>query len=95
LQCGSHPDKTFAVGSYRASVTDDLRNSLKLWGGGIVLAALFWLTLHFNMLDGLSAEVSPDWFWFAVGFLVLLNLAQFAWGLWQRRASNPSNLNRR
>jgi hypothetical protein len=89
------PLRTFPEGSYRACVTNDLRNSLKLWGGGILFAALFWLTLHFDLLGGLTDDVTPDWFWFAVGLLAMLNLAQFAWGLWQRRAPNPRNPNHR
>ena len=80
---------------YCAAVTDDLRDSLKLWCGGIAFSALFWLTLHFNLLGRLSDKVPAYWFGLAVAVLALFNLTQLGWGLWQRRASNPRNPNRR
>ena len=76
-------------------MTDDLRDSLKLWCGGIAFSALFWLTLHFNLLGRLSDKVPAYWFGLAVAVLALFNLTQLGWGLWQRRASNPRNPNRR
>jgi len=87
--CGHSP------GSYPASVTNEVRDSLKLWGGGLAIAGLIWLASQSTLFDGLIAEAPADWFWLVVGFLALLNLARFGWGLWERRAANPHNPNRR
>jgi hypothetical protein len=76
-------------------MTEDLRDSLKLWGGGIAFLGSFWLALHFDLLDGVTDKVPDNWWWLAVGLLSFANMARLGWGLWQRRASNPRNPNRR
>lgn len=75
-------------------MSDDLRNSLKLWAGGIAFIAIFWVASRSNLLNGVTEKVPSKWFWLVIGLLGIWNLGQFAFGLWQRRASNPQNPNR-
>lgn len=92
------PDRTrpFAdIGSWRilvqsvggSLVSEDARNSIYLWVGGSAFFGLFWAGLHFDLLGG----VSDTWLWPVLGGLTLINLAQTAWGFWNRRASNSGN----
>lgn len=66
---------------------EDLRDSLKLWAGGIAFIAIFWLLLRSDLLKGLADKVPAAWFWLVIGSLAVWNMGQFGWGLWQRRAS--------
>ena len=76
-------------------MSEDLRNSLKLWAGGIAFIAIFWVLLRSDVLNGLTEKVPSQWFWVVIGFIGIWNIAQVSFGLWQRRASNPQNPNRR
>ncbi|HEX8214805.1 MAG TPA: hypothetical protein VF582_04960 [Allosphingosinicella sp.] len=80
---------------YCASVSEGLRDSLKLWAGGIAFMAIFWALLRLDLLNEHADHVRPRWFWFGIGLLALWNLGQFGWRLWQRRGSNPDDPNRR
>ncbi|HEY0086896.1 MAG TPA: hypothetical protein VGB65_13450 [Allosphingosinicella sp.] len=68
----------------------DLRNSIELWAGGLLLFGFFWAGLKFNLFLGISGT----WFGALAGAVGAVQLIRFGWGLWQRRASNPSNPNR-
>lgn len=72
-------------------MSTDARQSIYLWIGGLVFCGLFWAGLHFDVFGG----VSNKWFWPLVGIVGVANLAQTAWGFWQRRAWNPDNPNHR
>ena len=76
-------------------MSDDLRNSLKLWAGGIAFIAIFWALLRSDVLKGLTEEVPSQWFWIVIGVIGIWNIAQMGFCLWQRRASNPQNPNGR
>ena len=71
-------------------MSEDARNSISLWVGGLAFFGLFWAALHFDVITG----VSDTWLWPVLGFVTLINLARTGWGLWKRRASNPRNPNR-
>jgi len=65
-------------------VTNDARNSIYLWVGGIAFFGLFWAGLHFNLLGWI-----PDkWLWPALGIILAINMAQSVWGFWRRRTSS-------
>jgi len=70
-------------------MSEDLRNQLKLWAGGIAFIAIFWVLLRSDLLKGVVDEVPTAWFWLMIGILAIWNLGKFGWGLWQRRASKP------
>ena len=70
-------------------MSSDLRNSIRLWMGALLVFGLFWGGLHFKWFDGLSKTWIGD---IGVG-LGAVNLARLFWGLWQRRAANPNNPN--
>ncbi len=70
-------------------MSPDLRNSIFLWVGTIVLVGLFWAMLKFDFL----ADVPDSWVWPVTGALAVINAIWFLFGLWQRRASNPDNPN--
>ena len=72
-------------------MSTDLRNSIYLWAGGLAFFGLFWAALHFKLFSG----VSDTWLWPVLGIMPIVNLLLFLIGLWQRRASNPDNPNRR
>lgn len=59
-------------------------------GWRIRLLWSFWAGLQFDLLGG----VSDSWLWPVWGGLTLINLAQTAWGFWDRRASNSGNPDR-
>lgn len=71
-------------------MSEDARNSIYLWAGGLFFAGLFWAELHYEWLAG----VPGGWLWPLVGIVTLANLAELGWRLWKRRASNPKNPNR-
>jgi len=72
-------------------MTEDVRNSVYLWGATIAIFALLWAGLHFHALDWI-----PDWaLWPMVGIAAVGNLAQFVWGIWTRRASSSDVSNQR
>jgi len=64
-------------------MSEDLRNSLKLWAGSIAFIGISWVVLRSNLLG----DVPTEWFWIGIGVAAIWNLGQFGWGLWQRRAS--------
>ena len=70
-------------------MSEDLRNSLKLWAGGIAFIAIFWMVSRSNLLNGVIERVPPKWFWLVIGLVAIWNIGQFGLGLWRRRASNP------
>lgn len=71
-------------------MSEDARNSLYLWVGGLAFVGLFWAALRFEWLAG-----APDrWLWPLVGLVGVINLIQTGFGFWKRRASNPNNPNR-
>jgi hypothetical protein len=70
-------------------VSEDARNSIKLWAGGIAFALFFWAALHFDILAG----VPDDWFWAILGILFAINLVQSVWIVVRRRAVKSDNLN--
>ena len=72
-------------------MSEDARNSIYLWVGGLSFFGLFWSALQFDVLEGV-----PDWwFWSLVSVAGAVNIAQTIWGFWKRRASNPDNPNHR
>ena len=75
-------------------MSEDFRNSLKLWAGGTAFIAIFWVESRFDLLNGITEKVPSKWFWFVIGLLGVWNVGQLGIGLWQRRASNPRNPNR-
>jgi membrane protein required for beta-lactamase induction len=72
-------------------MTTDARNSVNLWLGAIIFVGGAFLSVGF--LDGLAANVPSRWFWVATVLLGAVDIARFAQGLWQRRASNSGNPN--
>lgn len=70
-------------------VSEDARNSIYLWVGGLSYGGLFWAALHFDAFRG----ASNTWLWPVLGLVTLINLAKIVWGFWKRRASNPRNPN--
>lgn len=70
-------------------MSEDARNSIYLWIGGLALGGLFWAVLYFDVFRG----VSDAWLWPLLGTILVINLAQTAWGFWKRRASNSRDLN--
>lgn len=78
---------------YRASMSEDLRDSLRLWVGGLALMAAVWVALRLDLMKSLADRIPANWFWLGMGVLAIWNGAQLGWGLWQRRASNPDNPN--
>ncbi|WP_176592004.1 hypothetical protein [Sphingobium sp. EM0848] len=64
-------------------MSEDARNSINLWLGGLAFFGLFWAGLHFRALEWI-----PNWLlWPLVGLAALGNLTRLAWGLWKRHAS--------
>ena len=76
-------------------MSEDVRDLLKLWVGGLAFMAIFWAGLRLDLMKGLTDRIPGNWFWLGIGILAIWNGAQFGWGLWQRRASYPHNPNRR
>jgi hypothetical protein len=68
-------------------MSEDARDSLKLWAGGIAVGLVVWVIARFDLLDRLDQRVSGDRSWPALGFMLLWNLGWFGWGLWRQRAS--------
>ena len=71
-------------------VSEDARNSIYLWIGGLAYFGFFWAFLQYDVFRGLS----DTWLWPLLGIITVINLAQIAWGFWKRRASNPDNPNK-
>lgn len=65
-------------------MSEDARNSVYLWVGGMAFFGLFWACLHFDVLTG----VSSTWIWRVLVIITLINLAQTGWGFLRRRASD-------
>ena len=72
-------------------MSEDARNSIYLWVGGLAFFGLFWAALHFEVFEG----VSDTWLWPLLGIAAVFNLGHVALGFWKRRASNPNNPNHR
>jgi len=64
-------------------VSEDARNSVYLWVGGLTFFGLYWASLHFEVFSG----VSKIWLWPMLGIVTVINLAQTSWRFWKRRAS--------
>lgn len=71
-------------------MSEDARNSIYLWVGGLAFFGLFWAALHFQWPIG----VSDKWLWPIVGIVAVINISQTLWGLYRLRAYNPDNPNR-
>lgn len=69
-------------------MSPDARNSILLWVGALVCFGLGWAALQID-----TPERTP---WLSGLFTLIggVNLARFFFGIWQRRASNPSRPNR-
>jgi uncharacterized membrane protein len=76
-------------------MSEDVRNSLNLWAGGIAFGAILWIVVRFDSLTGPVGQVPSGLLLLVTSALGVWNLGQGGWGLWQRRASNPDNPNRR
>ena len=63
-------------------MSQDARNSIYLWAGGIAFALLFWLTLRIDLFEGVPIE----WLQGALAIAGLVSLFRFARGLWSRRS---------
>ena len=74
---------------------EDVRNSLNLWAGGVAFAAIFWIVVRFDFFESVVGHIPSGLLLLVMGALGVWNLGQAGWGLWQRRASNPDNPNRR
>jgi hypothetical protein len=72
------------------TMSADLRNSIALWAGGLLYFGFFWAGLQLDLFRGISGT----WLGVFAGAVGAVQLIRFGWGLWQRRASNPSNPNR-
>lgn len=73
-------------------MSDDLRNSLKLWTGVIVLVgfmviggAVVRVWLSDAQLDDVVAK-TPAWVWLLSAVWAMWSLGWVGWGLWRRRA---------
>lgn len=71
-------------------MSTDLRNSIYLWAGAIAVFGLFLVAARFDVLAG----VPRTWIACGLGLLAVINICQFLWGLWQRRASTRNDLKR-
>ena len=71
-------------------MTEDARNSITLWIGGLAVFGLFGLGLHFNVFSG----ISDAWLWPLLSVAIAVNLAQTVWRIWKRRASDSKNSRR-
>ena len=69
---------------------EDARNSVYLWLSTLVFFGASWACIHFDLLEGISDTL----LWAVLTVLLVVNVVQFVWGFWQRRASNPKNPNR-
>jgi hypothetical protein len=69
-------------------MSEDVRNSIKLWAGGIAFMAIFWIGIRLDLLQSLSDEVPAGWLWLGMGILAVWNLGRIGWGFWRRRASD-------
>jgi hypothetical protein len=76
-------------------MSEDLRNSLKLWAGGIAVVGIIWAAARLDQLTGFMNHEAFIWFCLVTAPLTIWSMGQVGWGLWQRRASNPDNPNRR
>ena len=71
-------------------MSEDARNSLYLWAGGLAVVGLCWAALRLDWLTG----VPDSWLWPLVGAFAVISLARTGRGFWKRRAANPNNPNR-
>ena len=70
------------------SMSEDLRNSLSMWVGGIALALLFWLLLHFDVFAGV-----PQKYVQGIGLLVVaVNLVQIVLFFLKRRRTKKREI---
>ena len=70
-------------------MSEDARNSIKLWAGGIASALLFWAASHFDVLAG----VPDEWIWLVVGILIGFNILQSIWVALRRHSIKSENAN--
>lgn len=71
-------------------MTDDQRDSIHLWVWVAALFGLAWGITRFDLFHGVAEKLQS-----MSDVFGLLGLISFARGIWQRRASNPRNPNRR
>ena len=70
-------------------VSEDARNSIYLWIGGLAYFGVWWARLHYDVFKG----VSDTWLLPLLGIIMVTNLVHTAWGFSKRRASNSDNPN--
>lgn len=68
-------------------MSDDARNSIYLWVGGLAFFGIFWAGLHYDLLAG----ASDRWLWPILGIILIVNLAEAAWKFWKRRRPGDDN----
>ncbi|MBO9712805.1 hypothetical protein [Sphingomonas sp.] len=67
-------------------MSEDLRNSILLWVGGIAIFGVLWLSLRFDLLRGLPEGFGQA----ALAFVILVQLVQLCRFLWRRRTERES-----
>jgi len=76
------------VANAHQRISEDLRNSLSMWVGGIALALIYWAALHFDVFAGV-----PQKYVQGVGLLILaVNLIQIARFFSKRRQANKREM---
>ena len=62
-------------------MSDDLKNSMRLWVGTLVGFGLFWAVMHFDVVPNI-----PDhWLWTMLGIVIALNVIRSIWDHVRRR----------
>jgi hypothetical protein len=74
---------------WRKKMSEDARNSISLWVGGLAFFGLFWAGLYLDIFRG----VWDSWFGVLLAIAVAINIGLTVRGFWRRRASSPNNPN--
>lgn len=74
----------FASNGRRKMVSEDARNSIYLWVGGLAFFGLFWGDMQLDLFRG----VSDTWLWPLLGIIAVIEIARTGWLFWKRRATN-------
>lgn len=70
-------------------MSEDAKNSLKLWLGCLAVVAVGTLLLRLEIFGDLAETVPSYWFWLLLGAAAAWELGRFAKGIWQRRERKP------
>jgi len=70
-------------------MSPDLRNSIHLWVGAVLVGCAFWIVSKYDLFHG----ISETWVGGLTSTFGFIGLIIFVRGLWQRRASNPNHPN--